>query len=79
MLTCPSTVHFAYPKIHFRKMRTVNSVSQLYINCKFQKCISVSICHCHRASFMRYLFIAFKIDEWYHFVVRIASPVESPQ
>ena len=79
MLTCPSTVHLAYPKIHFRKMRTVNSVSQLCINCTFQKYISVSICHCHRESFMRSLFIAFKIDVWYHFVVRIASPVESPQ
>ena len=79
MLTCPSTVHLAYPKIHFRKMRTVNSVSQLYINCTFQKYISVSICHCLRESFMRSLFIAFKIDVWYHFVVRIASAVESPQ
>ena len=56
MLTCPSTVHPAYPKIHFR-MRTVNPLSQLYINRKFQKYISVSICPCHRAYFMGSLFI----------------------
>ena len=76
MLSCPSTVHPAYPKIHFR-MRTVNPLSQLYINRKFQKYISVSICHCHRAPFMRSLFIAFKNDEWCHFVVRICSPIET--
>ena len=29
MLTCPS-VHSAYRKIHFRIMRTVNPLSQLY-------------------------------------------------
>ena len=46
MLTCPS-VHSAYPKIHFRITRTVNPLSELYINRKFQKYISVSICHCH--------------------------------
>ena len=73
MLTCPS-VHSAYPKIHFRIMRTVNPLSQLYINRKFQRYLSVTICHFHRASFMKYLFIAFKNDEWYHFVVRIGSP-----
>ena len=56
ILPCPSTVRPAYPKIHFRIM---NPPSQLYINRKFQKYISVSICHCHRASFMRSLFIAF--------------------
>ena len=72
MLTCPS-VHPTYPKIHFRITRTVNPLSQLYINRKFQKYISLSICHCHRASFMRSLFIAFKNDEWCHFVVRIGS------
>ena len=77
MLTCPSTVHPAYPKIHFRIMRTVNPLSQLYINLKFQKCISVSICQCHRASFIGSLFIAFKNDEWCHFVVPITSPIET--
>ena len=77
MLICPSTVHPAYPKIHFRIMRTVNPLSQLYINLKFQKCISVSICQCHRASFIRSLFITFKNDEWCHFVVPITSPIET--
>ena len=56
MLTCPS-VHPTYPKIHFRITRTVNPLSQLYINRKFQKYISVSICPCHRAYFMGSLFI----------------------
>ena len=46
MLTCPS-VHPAYPKLHFKITRTVNPLSQLYINPKFQKYISVSICPCH--------------------------------
>ena len=78
MLTCPS-VHPTYPKIHFRITRTVNPLSQLYINRKFQKYISVSICHCHRAPFMRSLFIAFKNDEWCHFVVRIGSSIETPK
>ena len=72
MLTCPS-VHPAYPKIYFKITRTVNPLSQPYINRKFQKYISVTICHCHRASFMRSVFIVFKIDEWYHFVIRIGS------
>ena len=72
MLTCPS-VHPAYHKIHSRITRTVNPLSQLYINQKFQKYISVSICSCHRTSFERSLFIAFKNDEWCHFVVRIGS------
>ena len=77
MLTCPC-VHPAYPKIHFRItkrtfQRTVNPLSQIYINRKFQKYISVSICPCHRAFFMRFLFIAFKNDEWCHFAVRINS------
>ena len=66
MSTCTSV----YPAI----MRTVNPLSQLYISRKLQKYISVSICHCHRASFTRTLFIAFKNDEWCHFVVRIGSP-----
>ena len=79
MLTCPSTVHPAHPKIHFRIIRTVNPLSQRYINRNFQKYISVSICHGHRASFMRSLFIAFKNDEWCHFVVRIGSPIETPK
>ena len=67
MLTCPS-VHLGYPEIHFRIMRTVNPLSELHINRKFQKYIFTSICHCHRASFMRSLFIAFKNDGvilWY--------------
>ena len=68
MLTCLS-VYPAYPKIHFRIMRTVNPLSQLYINWKFQRYLSVTICHFHRASFMKYLFIAFKtmngIISWY--------------
>ena len=71
MLTCPS-VHPTYPKIHFKITRTVNPLSQPYINRKFQKYISVTICHCHRASFMRSVFIVFKIDEWYHFVYVLA-------
>ena len=79
ILTCPSTVHPAYPKIHIRIMRTVNPLSQLHSNRKFQKYMSVSICHCHRASFMRSLFIAFKNDEWCHFVVRIGSTIETPK
>ena len=66
MSTCTSV----YPAI----MRTVNPLSQLYISRKLQKYISVSICHCYRASFTRTLFIAFKNDEWCHFVVRIGSP-----
>ena len=62
MLTCPC-VHPAYPKIHFRItkrtfQRTVNPLSQIYINRKFQKYISVSICPCHRAYFMGSLFIS---------------------
>ena len=72
MLTCPSD-HPAYPKIHFGITRIVNPLSQLHINRKFQKYISVSICPCHRASFVRSLFIAFKNDEWRHFVVLIVS------
>ena len=72
MLTCPS-VHSTYPKIHFRIMRAVNRLSQLNINRKFQKYISVSICHYHRESFMKSLFIAFESDEWCHFVVRFGS------
>ena len=52
----------------------MNPLSQLYINWKFQKYISVSICHCHRAFFMKSLFIAYKNDEWCHFLVRIGSP-----
>ena len=58
-------------------MRIVNPLSQLYINRGLQKYISVSICHCQRASFMRSLFTAFKNDEWCHFVVRIGSPIET--
>ena len=72
MLTCPSD-HPTYPKIHFGITRIVNPLSQLHINRKFQKYISVSICPCHRASFVRSLFIAFKNDEWRHFVVLIVS------
>ena len=61
MLTCPC-VYPAYPKIHFRMtkrtfQRTVNPLSQIYINRKFQKYISVSICPCHRPYFMGSLFI----------------------
>ena len=51
------TFHRAYPKIHFRIMRTVNPLLQLYINRRFQKYISVSSCHCHRVYFKRSLFI----------------------
>ena len=72
MLPCPS-VHPTYPKIHFRITRTLNPLSQLYIDRKFQKYISVSISPCHRASFMRSPFIAFKNDEWCHLVVCIGS------
>ena len=76
MLTCPS-LRPAYPKIRFRIMRTVNPLSQPYIIRKFQKYISISICHCHKASFIRSLFIAFKNNEWCRFVVRVGSPIES--
>ena len=79
ILTCPSTVHTAYPKIHFRIMRTVNALSQQYINRKFQKYISVTICHCYRVSLMTSLFTAFKNDECCHFVVRIRSAIETPK
>ena len=72
MLTWPYA-HPTYLKIHFRITRTLNPLSQLYINWKFQKYISVSVCPCHRASFMRSLFIAFKNNEWCHFVVLIGS------
>ena len=41
-------------------MRIVNPLSQLYIDRKFQKYISVSICQCHRASFMRSLCVAYE-------------------
>ena len=51
------TFHRAYPKIHFRIMRTVNPLLQLYINRRFQKYISVSSCHCYRVYFKRSLFI----------------------
>ena len=74
MLTCPA-IHPAYPKIYFRIMKTVNPLSQLCINQKFQKYTYVNICHCHRAYFMRSLFFAFKNDKWCHFVVPIGSPV----
>ena len=77
ILTCPSNIHPAYPEIHFRIVRIVNPLSQLHINRKLQKYISVIICHCHRVSFMRSHFIAFKNDEWCHFVVRIGSPIET--
>ena len=72
MLTCPS-VHPANPKTHSRITATVNPLSQLYINWKFQKYISFNICPCHRTYFMRSLFIAFQNDKWCHFVVRICS------
>ena len=72
MLTCPSTAYPTYPKIHFRIMRTVNPLSELRINRKFQKYISI-VTEC----LMRSLFTAFKDDEWCHFVVRIGSPIET--
>ena len=76
MLTCPC-VYPAYPKIHFRMtkrtfQRTVNPLSQIYINRKFQKYISVSICPCHSV-FYKISLIAFKNDDWCHFVVGIGS------
>ena len=71
MLTCPSA-HSAYPIIHFRIMRTVSSLSQLHINRKLQKYISVSICPCHSV-FYKISLIAFKNDDWCHFVVGIGS------
>ena len=74
MLTCPSTAYPTYPKIHFRIMRTVNPLSELRINRKFQKYISI-VTEC----LMRSLFIAFKDDEWCHFVVPIGSPIETPK
>ena len=75
VLTSPS-FHPAYPKINFRILRTLNPLSQLHTNRKFEKYISVSICHCHRASFMRSFFIAFKNDESCHFVAPIGSPIQ---
>ena len=66
MLTSPSR------EIHFRIIRAMNPLSQLYINRKFQKYLSVSIYHCHRASLMNSLIIADK--NGCHLVVRIGSP-----
>ena len=64
-----------YPKIHFKIIRAVNPLSQLYINQKFHRYIFfTSIYPCHRASFIKSLFIAYKSDEWFHFVVLIGSP-----
>ena len=54
-LSCQS-VHPAYPKIHFRTTRNVNPLSRLYINRKFQKYISASVCYCHRASLLNSLY-----------------------
>ena len=71
MLTGPTCV---YSKICFRIIRAVKTLSQLYMNRKFQKYVSVSFCHCHRVSLMNSLFIACKNDEWCHFVVCISSP-----
>ena len=41
----------------------MNPLSQLYINRQLQKYVSVSICHYHRASFMKSLFIAY-LEQW---------------
>ena len=41
----------------------MNPLSQLYINKKFHKSASVSICHYHRASFKKSLFIAYLEQE----------------
>ena len=46
----------------------VNPLSQLDINRKFEKYISISIYNFHRGSFMNYVFIAYKNDAWCHFV-----------
>ena len=46
----------------------VNPLSQLDINRKFEKYISISIYSFHRGSFMNYVFIAYKKDAWCHFV-----------
>ena len=41
----------------------MNPLSQVYINRKSQKYVSISICHYHRASFMKSLFIAY-LEQW---------------
>ena len=46
MLTCPSRVSYN----PFQNIGAVNPLSQLYINWKFQKYVSISTYHCHRAS-----------------------------
>ena len=70
MLTRPSHVS----QNPFRIIRAVNPLQQLDINQKFQKYVSVSTFHCHRAPFMNTPFIAYKNNEWWHFVVRLGSP-----
>ena len=67
MLTLPSRV-FQNP------LRAVNPLSQLDINRKFVKYISISVYHCRRRYLMNSLVIAYKNDEGCHFVVRIRSP-----
>ena len=75
------TRHPAYPKIHFKIIKAVNTLSQLFIHQIFQGYISVSAYHCRIMYFMKFLslslslffFIAYKNDEWCHFVVRIDS------
>ena len=59
----------------FQNNRAVNPLSQVDIYGKFKKYITVSIYHCHRGSFMKFLFIAYKNDGLWHFVVCIGSPV----
>ena len=53
----------------------MNPLSQLYINGKFQKHVSVSIHQCQRASLLNSLLISYKNDEWCQFGVHICSPV----
>ena len=77
MLTFPSCVS----QNPFQNNRSCESSITTIYQSKISKiCIhkicKISICinHCHKASFMKSLLIAYKNHEWFHFVVRIRSP-----
>ena len=66
-LTLPS-------RVFQNSLRAVNPLSQLDINRKFVKYISISVYHCRRGYLMNSLIIEYNNDEGCHFVVRIRSP-----
>ena len=51
----------------------VNPLSQLYINLKFEKYVSLIFTIVKRGSFMTSIFIVYENDDWCHSEVRIAS------